>query len=188
MNWDKQSVAAVVIGALILILWFIFGPSTPTQTQTPPAPAESVVTAQATPAAPAVPTEKSAVAQEAAATLLPEVTISSNKSVYHIQPFYGTVEKVVMSDDFPSNSGDGALELNNDYPALSGKCPEYGAFGVRLENGTLTTIESKILDHQADKLLLQRKVRDLAGNEFTMDLDLFFLRFAQMGSGAIVVK
>ena len=27
-----------------------------------------------------------------------------------------------------------------------------------------------------------------AGNEFTMDLDLFFLRFAQMGSGAIVVK
>ena len=129
MNWDKQSIAAVVIGAAVLIGWFIFGPQLTGTKQTVPAAqtqqveqarndsaqapaaqapqqdksADNKEQAQGTsspaPATPAAPAAPAAVAKKTA------VQIWAKGSVYHIQPATATVEKVTLPKDKFSKQG-----------------------------------------------------------------------------------
>ena len=70
LNWDKQSVAAVVIGALVLVGWFIYGPALTGDQESQVAPEEVKTEESAenksadTKSEPAqTPAEKSAVAE-----------------------------------------------------------------------------------------------------------------------------
>ena len=126
MNWDKQSIAAVVIGAAVLIGWFIFGPQlTGTKQAAPAAQTQQVeqVRNDSAPApaaqapqqdksadnkeqaqsanspAPATPAAPAAVAKKTA------VQIWAKGSVYHIQPATATVEKVTLPKDKFSKQG-----------------------------------------------------------------------------------
>ena len=102
MNWDKQSVLAVIIGAAALIAWYTFGPRM-TQS-TAPAASEPIASA---------PAQRAAVNHVAASTpvssavptvaAMPVITINGGDSEYFIQPVSGAVEKVVFSGKFFKN-------------------------------------------------------------------------------------
>ena len=166
MNWDKQSVLAVIIGAAALIAWYTFGPRM-TQS-TAPAASEPIASA---------PAQRAAVNHVAASTpvssavptvaAMPVITINGGDSEYFIQPVSGAVEKVVFSGKFFKNDYTTPLAAVNIFPEKSGKSSAYGAFGLRSAHGDLTTI--KVLRSQLlnpHEYLLSRLVRDTAGTEF----------------------
>ena len=128
MNWDKQSIAAVLIGALVLIGWFVYGPKltganqgantqqTQQQAAAPQPAAQATAPAQA--ADPKAADEKNTVADKAAdkakvdAPVVPAavakkeaVRIWNTGSVYHIQPATASVEKITLpKDKFPKTA------------------------------------------------------------------------------------
>ena len=168
MNWDKQNVLAVIIGAAALIFWYMYAPKMPGETSSPAAPA-AVQTqpsaAQSSAAVPATPAGKAAVT----VADMPSVSITANGSTYSIRPVSGTVEKVTFDEKFLKNDRTGALELVNEYPQLAKLSSACGTMGLRSSNGVLTTVKvlqsRKINDHE---YLLVRQMRDTSGNEFTV--------------------
>lgn len=159
---------AVILGGAALILWYAYGPKMMGENSSPapaPAPQKTVVTVQTDTAVPV----KEAKNPTAAVAKLPEVIITAAGSSYTIQPAYGTIEKVTFDEQFKKNDRSGALELTNQYPALAALPAEYGAMGLRSEQGKLTTV--KVLQSRkiSDKeYLLVRQMRDSAGTEFTV--------------------
>ncbi len=172
MNWDKQSIAAVVIGALVLIGWFMYGPKMTAPQTTAQNTTEQFSDGKAQSATPTTETPAPAPAAEKAAAPAPQqtaaiqaVTISAGGSTYAIQPAFGTVEKITLPGKFNKNASSDAIELTSTFPQA-----EYNPFGIRPE-GTVFLCE-KILESKKindAEYLLSRQMRDGFGNQFIIE-------------------
>ena len=186
MNWDKQSIAAVVIGAAVLIGWFIFGPQLTGTNQAAPAPqtqqAEQAKNNSApAPAAPAPQSDKSAGNKEqatdanapapaapaapVAVAKKPAVQIWAKGSVYHIQPATATVEKVTLpKDKFPKHGSQEPLEITSSF-----KNDSRQPFGIRAEGSEFTCLsiisENRVND---STYVVERQLSDRFGNVFNV--------------------
>ena len=169
MNWDKQSIIAVVLGGAVLVLWYMFGADMVNQPAPPAPPAVQTQTTQ--PAAdnkaavPAAATEKALNNTQLKAMEM--VTVSGKQASYTFQPVSGTLERVTFNNNFFKHDRKQALEITNELPKLAGYAAEYGTFGIRSERNFLTTV--KVLQSQkiSDKeYMLSRLLRDTTGTEF----------------------
>ncbi|MBE6381137.1 MAG: membrane protein insertase YidC [Lentisphaerae bacterium] len=156
MNWDKQSVAAVVIGALVLIGWFIYGPqmtggdapeeaaveevkSDEAESAEKTGGSEAAAPKQAEAKKPAVEEAKKPAVEVDKEVIKPieAVSISAGGSTYYIQPAYGTVEKVVFSEKFLHNKDKKSpIELTGNFDR-----PDFRIFGIRPEDGEFRCVE-----------------------------------------------
>ena len=162
LNWDKQSVIAVIVGAAALFAWYAYGPKMvgeqPAQTPPPAAAVQPAAGQNNLPAA------QPAAKNTAPVTAMPAVTVASpdGEAVYSIDPVSGAVEKIAFGKkQLPANDRKDAVAIVNKHFA--------GAFGLSSDRGALTTV--KVLQCQKigeQGLVLFRLVRDAAGNEFTV--------------------
>ena len=160
MNWDKQSVIAVVLGAAVLIWWYAFGAKMFEKPAAPaPAKAETAAAQQQTPVKPAPAAEKKSVALK---TMTP-VVISGAETSYTIQPITGSVKKISFDKKVQKNAKGGILEQLNE----NSQNNWLGTFGISTPAGTLQTvkvIESKKINDK--EYILTREMRDSAGTDF----------------------
>ena len=184
MNWDKQSIAAVLIGALVLIGWFVYGPKitganqgantqqTQQQAAAPQPAAQATAPAQA--ADPKAADEKNTVADKAKvdAPVVPAavakkeaVRIWNTGSVYHIQPATASVEKITLpKDKFPKNGGKDPVEITNSFSEDSRQ-----TFGIRAEGSEFTCLEIVSEQRLSDsEYVVERKLTDRFGNIFNI--------------------
>ena len=167
MNWDKQSVIAVVLGAAVLVWWYAFGANMFKQ-PAPPAPAPATVqtaTVNSQPQTAAAPAQ--AVKTAAAVKPMAEVVISGAEESYTIQPLSGAVKKITFDKKIQKNAKGETLELINE----NNQNNWLGSFGISSGTGALKTI--KVL--QSRKLndkeyLLSRLMQDSAGTDFIVTL------------------
>ena len=165
MNWDKQSIIAVVLGAAALIWWYAFGaemfekPSSPAPTPVPAAAEKAAVPAAAPTAV------RSKTAQAELLKSMPEVVISGAETSYAIQPVTGAVKKISFDKKLQKNAKGETLELLNE----NSQNNWLGAFGISSPAGglkTLKVVQSKKLNDK--EYLLTRMMRDQAGRDFTV--------------------
>lgn len=167
MNLDKQSVAAVVLGALALIAWFVYSPK-----MTPPAPAQTPATVQqsAVPAPQAVPQPAPQTTPRLPAKLakLPEVTLPGAEADYVFDPLSGTLARVELKKYFRADR-EHPLTVTNDFPSLAHTGAEYGAFGVRAANGSPLYPTAVEQSGQERQYRLTRTMQDGFGQTFRIE-------------------
>jgi len=195
LNWDKQSIAAVLIGALVLIGWFIYGPKitgsnqvaeTPQTQQQPAAPqtapqaaapaqavdqkaadAKSADNKTADKAADKA-ADKEAVnapAVPAAVAKKEAVRIWNTGSVYHIQPATASVEKITLPKEKFNKNG------SKDPVEITNSFTEDSrqAFGIRAEGSEFTCLEIVSEQRISDaEYVVERKLTDRFGNIFNI--------------------
>ena len=189
MNWDKQSIAAVVIGAAVLIGWFIFGPQlTGTNQVTPEAQTQQVEQAKndSAPASAAQPPAAQATGQgktadnkeqaqsanspapaaPAAVAKKTAVQIWAKGSVYHIQPATATVEKVTLpKDKFSKQGTQEPLEITSSF-----KNDFHQPFGIRAEGSEFTCLSIISENRVSDSVyIVERQLKDRFNNIFNIE-------------------
>lgn len=165
MNWDRQSIIAVVLGGAVLVWWYAFGAKMFEKPASPaPAPAQQVqaaatVTSQ-TPAAAPVKT-----VQTAGIKPMDKVVISGAETSYTIQPVTGAVQKISFDKKIQKNAKGEILEQLNENNQNNWQ----GTFGITSATGNLKTV--KVLQSRKinnNEYILSRLMQDSAGTEFTV--------------------
>ena len=149
MNWDKQSIVAVVVGGAVLVWWYAFGinmfnkPAAPAPT--PAAVAEQSQNQQQA-VKTAVKVEKTVPVKEMA-----PVVISGDETSYTIQPVTGAVKKISFDKKLQKNAKGETLELINENQQNSW----LGTFGTSTAVGALKTL--KVTPDMWDESIIELK-------------------------------
>ncbi len=164
MNLDKQSIGAIVLGALALVGWYVFGPQ-----MQPPVPSAPAAVRQ--PAPPAAETPKPPAPVLLAQPKLPEmapVTLRGDHIEFVFAPGSGTLDQVVL-ENYLDAARQHPISVSNAYPALAGVQAEFGALGIRGARGGLTVLE--VVENHKVSDTEYRLVRRMgaAGTEFLLE-------------------
>ena len=182
MNWDKQSVIAVVVGAAVLIWWYAFGAKMFEQ-PVPPAPAPAAAVEQSKPQQSAAAVVPAAEQKAAPVKTMQMVTLSGSESSYTIQPVSGAIRNISFDKKIQKNAKGEILEHANE----NNQNNWLGTFGVSSPSGALQTVkvlQSKKLNDK--EYLLTRLMRDSAGTEFTVTMTFKALDNYQMQMNMLV--